>query len=525
VEETWEKAIGVVSEKLSSYKGDEIAVICCSETTNEDNYILQKLARAVLGTNNIDHAGRLGYIPSPGRGESPKFIDRIADAQCIFAIGTDPTSSQPVIGVEVKRAQENGAKIIIAGTYRSGLCRIADAWLQNRPGTELILLGGIMKVIIDEKLAGKNAGGYDSLKKVLAGLDMDKVEEVTGVPVEQIKEAARIYTGAESAMTLYGEGVTQQSAGNRIVSALMNLALLTGNTESGVNPVIGMNNVQGACDMGVMPGYSPGYKPLKKHGMSFDEMLAALDEGKIKATYIIGDDPRLRGKLDKVEFVVAQNMFPSAVINDADVVLPSASLAEKDGTFTNTERRVQAVKKAVEPYENSKPDWWITCRIAQKMGGEGFSFRSAKGITAEIKKALSALEADKNPGFTELTYNIPAAVTDKKYPLIISAVPGLYYFNAAAMDAGLGEFSILESEPRVTVSAEDAAGMGLSEGDGVKLVSKWGEVTAKVKVENNLPAGVLNLPAHFAYGLLNPAADPETGLPEYRACAVRLEKE
>ena len=503
VQESWDKALNTVAEKFGNYKGDEIAVINCSETTNEENYVLQKLARTVLGTNNIDHAARLGPVPVPGSGETKDYISKIAVMGCILTIGTDPTLSQPVIAVEIKRAVDNGGNLVVASPYRNGLCRSADVWLQYKPGTELVLIGGLMKAIEPAKAA-----------------------KVTGVPAEQIEEAAELYSRAKSAGVLYGEGILQQSGADMLIAALNDMATKAKKVKKpsiGVNPVIGTNNVQGACDVGVMPGYGPGYQPLEKPGLSFDEMITAIEKGKIKAAYIIGDDPRLKGKLGKLQFLAVQTMFLSSTAQNADVVLPAAALTEKQGTITGGDRVIRKVNKAVEPRGESKPDWWITSQIGKRMGGEGFTYRSAGGITSEIKKTVTA--AGENPvGVTEIDYKVSSVKANTEYPLVMITVPSLYYFNAAAMDVGLGEFSLLEGEPELVISPEDAAVMKLENGGEVKVASKWGSLPAKIKVKDTIPAGVVALPLHFAYDMLNPAADKATGLKEYGLCAVKLEK-
>ncbi|UCC17296.1 MAG: molybdopterin-dependent oxidoreductase, partial [Dehalococcoidales bacterium] len=275
VQGSWDKALDTVAEKLGTYKGDEIAVINCAETTNEENYVLKKLARTVLGTTNIDHAARLGRIPVRGRGETKDYISKISGMGCIFTIGTDPTLSQPVITVEIKRAVDNGGSLVVASTYRNGLCKSADVWLQYKPGTELVLIGGLMKAVEPAQAA-----------------------TITGVPADQIEEAAGLYAKAKSAGILYGEGILQQSGADILVSALNDMAAKAGKVKKpslGVNPVSGLNNIHGACDMGVMPGYGPGYQPVEKPGLSFDEIITAIEKGRIKAAYIIGDDSRLKG--------------------------------------------------------------------------------------------------------------------------------------------------------------------------------------------------------------------------------------
>lgn len=503
VQESWEKVLNTVAEEFGKYKGNEIAVINCSETTNEDNYVLHKLARTVLGTNNIDHAARLGRVPAPGRGEITDYISKIAGTGCIFTIGTDPTLSQPVIAVEIKRAVDNGGKLIVASPYLNGLCKSADVWLQYKPGTELVLIGGLMKAIEPAKAA-----------------------KITGVRAEQIEEAAGLYKSAKSAGILYGEGVLQQAGADILVSALNDMATKAGKVKRpslGVNPVSGMNNVQGACDMGVMPDYSPGYQPVDNPGLSFDEMVTAIEKGRIKAVYIIGDDSRLKGKLDKLQFLVSQTMFLSSTAQDADVVLPSAAITEKQGTVTSGDHVTRKVNKAVEPRGESKPDWWITCQIGKRMGGEGFSFRSAAGITSEIKKKVM-IAREGHVKSTDIDYKTSTVKTTKDYPLMLITIPSLYYFDAAAMDVGLGEFSILEGEAELAVSPTDAAAMKLENGSEAKLASKWGSLSVKVKVKNSVPAGVVTLPLRFSYDLLNPATNRVSCLKEYGLCAVKLEK-
>ncbi|MFC1946916.1 molybdopterin-dependent oxidoreductase [Chloroflexota bacterium] len=503
VQESWDKALDAVAEKLGNYKGDEIAVINCSEITNEDNYVLQKLARTVLGTNNIDHAARLGRIPVPGRGESKDYISGIANTGCILTIGTDPILSQPVIAVEIKRAVDNGGRLVVASPYRNGLCKSADVWLQYKPGTELVLIGGLMKAV-----------------------DTAKAARITGVPAEQIEEAAGLYAKAKSSGILYGEGILQQSGADNLISALYDMAAKARKVKKpslGVNPVSGLNNIQGACDMGVMPGYGPGYQAVEEPGLSFDEMITAIEKGRIKAAYIIGDDPRLKGRLDKLQFLAVQSMFLSSVAQNADVVLPAAALTEKQGTVTGGDRVTRKVNKAVEPRGDSKPDWWITCQIGKRMGGEGFTYRSAGGITTEIKKTVT-MTGENQVGITEIDYKASAVKANNDYPLMLITVPSLYYFNAAAMDIGLGEFSLLEGEPELVISPDDAAAMKLENGSEAKLVSKWGELPVKLKVKNTVPVGVTALPLHFAYDVLNPAADKVSGLKEYGLCAVKLEK-
>jgi formate dehydrogenase alpha subunit len=590
VEATWDEALDAAAGGLARYSGEEVAVICCAECTNEENYLLQKLARVVLGTNNIDHYARLCQAPtiaglshSLGNGVMTNSIAEIKNTSCVLAIGIDPGSSQPVVGVEVKRAVNNdGAKLIVANPYPIGLCRDADLWLPYRPGTEAVLLGGIMKAIIDEWLVDisfirERCDGFDSLMESLASLDLDSVAEVTGVSPSRVREAARLYATTKPACILYGEGLTQQYHGSDNVLAVANLALLTGNigrSSAGVNPVVGLNNVQGACDMGVMPDFYPGYQPAAEAankqrfeatwgsalnsvpGLTLTEILHEIGQGRIKAAYVIGDDPVLRGKLDGLEFLVVQGMFPSSVSQTADVVLPAASFVEKEGTFTNAERRIQLVRQAIPLIGSSQPDWWIICQLARRLGSKGFDFNEPADIMAEIGDTVpiyqgvsyrrlekgslqwpcAASQRDGTPilyretfnggraRFTALQYNPSPRATDADYPLLLTTEPSLYYFHAGAMDVGLGEFSILDGGARVVVNPDDAARLEVNNGEAVRVVSRQGEVVAEVEVNRLLPAGVVSMPLHFAHGIVNSAIDPVSKIPEYKVCAVRLER-
>ena len=590
LEASWDKALETVADRIGKYNGDEIAVISCAESTNEDNYVLQKFARAVLGTNNIDSYARLCQAPTVSGlsrnldyGAATNSITGIQDADCIFTIGIDTGNSQPVLGVEIRRAVNNGARLVVANPRSTVLSQTADLWLQYRPGTDIVLLGGIIKVIIDEGLADasfidERCDGFDSLKESLERLAPDYVEKVTGVPRSQVMEAARIYATAGTACIIYGEGLTRQNHGSDSVSAIANLALLTGNigkSSAGILPAAGMNNAQGAGDMGIMPDFYPGYQPVADDtirqkfeaawgavlspapGLTLAEILDGIQQGKIKAAYIIGDDPVLHGRLKSLDFLVVQAMFPSPPGRNADVVLPAASLAEKEGTFTSAERRIQPVHRAIEPNGGSKPDWWITCQVARKMGGKGFDYTESREIMDEINATVPvyggvsyrALEEggvqwpctpDRSEGtavlyengsagekarFTVLEYKRPAEVVDADYPLILTGEPSLYYFNNGAMEAGLGAFSGLAGEARVTLNPGDAAGQGITDGEVVRVVSNQGSIDARVKVAGALPAGVVGMPYHLMSGIVNPELDPDSKTPDYSVCVVRLEKQ
>jgi len=359
-----------------------------------------------------------GLVTSFGSGAMTNSIREIGDAACIFAIGTNTSEAHPVIALEIKRAVFNGGKLIVVNPREIDLVRFADLWLRQRSGTDVPLLMGMMRVIVDEGLLDsafieERCENFDAFKESLKNFDLDSVERITGVPKEKIVEAARMYATNKPATILYAMGITQHSHGTDNVIATANLAMLTGNIgkpSTGVNPLRGQNNVQGACDLGALPNVYTGYQAVADSavrekfekawgcslnpspGLTLTEMFDAAHKGQIKAVYLIGENPILsdpdanhvKESLEALEFLVVQDIFLSETAQLADIVLPSTSFAEKDGTFTNTERRVQRVRKAIEPVGDSKTDWWITCQIARRMGAGGFQFEHPSQIMDEI---------------------------------------------------------------------------------------------------------------------------------------------
>ncbi|MEK7777591.1 MAG: formate dehydrogenase subunit alpha, partial [Chloroflexota bacterium] len=438
IEATWEEALDLVASKLANYKGDQFAGLASAKCTNEENYLIQKFTRTVMGTNNVDHCARLCHAPSVaglaqtlGGGAMTNSISDIGQAACILAIGTNTTSAHPVIGLEVIRAVRNGAKLIVANPKEIDLCRFGNLWLRHRPGTDVALLMGMMRVIVEDGLLDsafieRRCENFAAFRESLGSFTLDFVERITGVPQDKIVEAARLYATSNPAAILYAMGITQHSHGTDNVLAISNLALLTGNIGkpgSGVNPLRGQNNVQGSCDMGALPNVYSGYQRVddpevrrkfetawgsslsSSPGLTLTEILNAAYQRQIKALYIVGENPALsepcarhaQGALEELEFLVVQDIFLSDTARHAHVVLPAVSFAEKDGTFTNTERRVQRIRKAIEPVGASRPDWWITCQIATRLGGKGFNFSHP----AEILEEAAAL----TPSYRGISYN------------------------------------------------------------------------------------------------------------------------
>lgn len=536
-----------------------------------------------------------GLATSFGSGAMTNSVNEIEDTACIFAIGTNTTASHPVIGLKVKKAVQKGAKLIVANPRKIDLCRFATLWLQQRPGTDVVLLMGMMRVIVDEGLLDmsfieQRCHDFDVFKESLQNFDLDFVGKITGVPQEKIAEAARIYATNKPATILYCMGITQHTHGTDNVFALANLAMLTGNIgkpSTGVNPLRGQNNVQGACDMGALPNVYPGYQRVNdpavrqrfetawgcslcdSPGLTLTEILEAAHRGQIKALYVIGenlllsepDARHVEEALRALDFLVVQDIFLTETARLADVVLPAATFAEKDGTFTNTERRIQLVRKAIEPVGNSRPDWWIICELAKRMGAKGFDFNHPSEIMKEIASltpiyggiSYERLENGglqwpcptvEHPGtpilhterfltpdgkgrFMPLEYKPPAETPDEEYPLILTTERSLYHYHGTLTRKVEG-LNTLRAKELVEVNPNDANALGIADGEVVRVISRRGEVTARVKVTNDSPPGVVTMSFHFAESptntLTNPALDPVAKIPEFKVCAVRIEK-
>ena len=599
-EATWDEALDLVAARLSQYKGDEIAVISSAKCTNEENYVIQKLARAVLGTNNIDHCARLchsptvtGLVRSFGSGAMTNSINDIGAAGTILAIGTNTTSAHPIIGFEVKIAVRKGARLVVANPREIELARYAELWLRHRPGTDVALLMGMMRVIVAEGLLDldfitERCENFDAFKDSLDNFKLGRVAGITGVPEAKIAEAARLYATRKPATILYAMGITQHSHGTDNVMAVANLAMLTGNIGkpgAGVNPLRGQNNVQGACDLGALPNVYPGYQavtdpvvrakfealwgcPLPAApGLAVTEMIEQAG-AKIRAAYIIGENPALsepdashaQEKLAQLDFLVVQDIFLSETARLADVVLPGTSFAEKDGTFTNTERRVQRVRKAIAPVGNSRPDWLVACQIGKRMGGKGFNFNHPGEIMAEISTlnpsyggiSYERLESGslqwpcptpEHPGtpilhtreftrgrgyFIPLEYKPPRELPDDEYPLLLTTGRSLFHWHTGTVSRRVAGLNAFLGEGLVEINPDDARALAITDGETVKISSRRGAITAKARVTEVSPPGVVFMTFHFAESpanvLTNPAADPVAKIPEYKVCAVKIEK-
>ena len=582
---------------------DYFGFIASAKCTNEDNYVMQKFARAAMGTNNVDHCARLchaptvtGLVQSFGSGAMTNSIDEVRNSKCFFAIGTNTTSAHPIIANRINEAVRKGAKLIVANPREIDLCKWADLFLQFNPGTDVPLMMGMAKIIVDEGLADaafiqERCEGFDEFKKSLDRFPLDEVERITGVPREKIVEAARMYASNSPASILYAMGVTQHSHGTDNVLATANLALLTGNVgkeSSGVNPLRGQNNVQGACDVGSLPNVYPGYQRVHvpeikekfetawgtalsgKAGLAMTEMFNVAHEGKLKAIYLVGENPVLSDAdanhiteaIQKLDFFVVQDIFLTETAEMADVVLPATSFAEKDGTFTNTERRVQRVRKVINPRGESRGDWEIVSEVARRMGVDGFDFKDSSAVLDEIASVspiyggihFDRIETvglqwpctDRNhPGtkylhsegfatgnkkgqFKSLVYKPPMELPDDEYPLVLTTERSLYHYHTGTMTRRVKGLNVLRRNELVEINPKDAAMLGIEDGDTVRVTSRRGEVETEARVTEVSPVGVVSMTFHFAESptnqLTNNALDPESKIPETKVCAVRIEK-
>jgi len=523
-------------------------------------------------------------------------IGEIVDSACILAVGTNTTVAHPVLAVEVKKAVRKGAKLIVANPKEIDLCRHAHIFLQHRPGSNVALLMGMMRVIVDEGLMDaafieERCEGFEEFRQSLESYTSDFVEQTTGVPWEKIAEAARCYAANGPASILYAMGVTQHTHGTDNVMATANLAMLTGNMgkpSTGVNPLRGQNNVQGACDMGGLPNVYPGYQKVVDPkiqakfeaawgcslsgtpGLTHTEIFDAAHDGKIQAMYVVGENPILseanakhvKQSIEKLKFLVVQDIFLTETAELADVVLPAATFAEKDGTFTNTERRVQRVRRAIGPVGDAQTDWWITCRIAQRMGAAGFDFSNAEEIMQEIASltpsyggiSYQRLEngglqwpcpAADHPGtpilhserfaapsgkgrFVPLQYKPPAEVPDDRYPLVLTTDRSLFHFHTSSMTGKVAGLMTLDREELLRIHPADALKLKIDDGEMVRLSSRRGNVKVRANVTDICPPGVVSTTFHFPDAPINeltsPALDPVAKIPETKVCAVRVAK-
>ena len=603
-EADWEEALDVVSKKLASikgqYGGDALGVLASARITNEDNYIAQKFARAVLKTNNVDHCARLchastvaGLAAAFGSGAMTNPMADVFNSDVILITGSNPTENHPVMSSFIKRTVASGkTKLIVVDPRDIAIAKFAEIKLTQRLGTDVCWINGMMRMIIEENLHDRTfvrerTEGFEELKRAVEKYTPEYVETVAGIPKNDLIDAARLYAKAPAAGIVYCMGITQHSTGTDNVKSLANLAMLCGNmgiAGGGVNPLRGQNNVQGACDMGALPNVFSGYQPVTdpnarksmesawnveglpdKAGRTVTQMLPMAHRKLIKAMYIIGENPMVSDPdlnhteecLKQLDFLVVQDIFLTETAKLADVVLPAASFAEKNGTFTNTERKVQRVRKAVEPPGAARRDWQITCDIAARMG-YAMAYDDARSIFDEIAgitpsyKGISYDRIEKDglhwpcpspdhPGtpilhvghftrgkglFHAVEYLPPAEVPDNDYPLFLTTGRILYHYHTGTMTMKTDGLNAIAPECFVEISEEDARRHGVSDGKTVQVKTRRGDILARARVTRHIRQGTVFIPFHYAQAAANrlthAALDPVCGIPELKACAAKL---
>jgi formate dehydrogenase alpha subunit len=537
-----------------------------------------------------------GLAASFGSGAMTNSIAELEDSDCILVTGSNTTETHPVIATFMKRAARlKNKSIIVIEPRRIDLVKHAALWLRQRPGTDIAVINGLMNLIIQENLHDQayiteRTENFEALKETVAKYTPEYVEQISGVPAADLRRAARMYGQAKAAAIVYAMGITQHTVGTDNVKTLANLAMLCGNVGiagGGVNPLRGQNNVQGACDMGGLPNVFSGYQPVTDAnarakmeaawgvknlpdwvGLTMTGMVPAISEGKIKALYIVGENPvisdpdsdHLVKAFQKLDFLVVQDIFLTETAQLADVVFPAATFAEKDGTFSNTERRVAPVHQVIPPLGDSRPDWQIIAELSRRLGYP-MDYADPEAIFEEIRQVTPSyagityarLEAEgglqwpcpttDHPGtvylhrgqfsrgkgaFFAIEHRDPAEMPDADYPLVMTTGRLLYQYHTGTMSRRAPGLEGKAPECQVEITAADAARYGIVDGERVRVKSRRGELVAQALVSPKAVAGTIFIPFHFHEAAVNKltiaALDPVAKIPEYKVCAVNIEK-
>ncbi|CQD38715.1 formate dehydrogenase subunit alpha [Yersinia mollaretii] len=607
---SWDEAIEFASSKLRAIKekyGPEAIMHTGSSRGpgNETNYVMQKFARAVTGSNNIDCCARVCHGPSVaglqvtlGNGAMSNSICEIEDTKCILVFGYNAADSHPIVARRILKAKEKGAKVIVCDPRHIETARIADLWLPLKNGSNMALVNAFANVLITEELYDKDyvsryTEGFDEYREIVAKYTPEYVESITGLPAQTIREAMRIYAAAPSATILWGMGVTQWGQGVDVVKGLSGLALLTGNLgrpNVGVGPVRGQNNVQGACDMGALPNMYPGYQPVTdpatlakfakawgvpslsdKIGYSLTDVPHKVKEGKIKANYVMGEDPlqtepdlsMMREAFSELELLIVQDIFMTKTAAEADVIFPATSWGEHEGVYSAADRGFQRFEKAVDAQGDVKPDWEIISLMATALGYP-MKYHNTKEIWDELRELcplyygatyekmaglgyipwpcttedspgtpwLYAGNKFDRPGGKGLLFasewRAPMELVDDAYPLVLCTVREVGHYSCRSMTGNCSALQTLADEPGyVQISPQDADKMQLRDQQLVWVESRRGKVITRVSVSERINVGAVYMTYQWWIGACNELTldhlDPISKTPEYKYCAVKLE--
>lgn len=598
----WDEALDLVHRRLleltATHGPDSLMFLSSAKVSNEENYLLMKLARAGYGTNNIDHCARLchsstvtGLVETLGSGAMTNTVACLDETDLVLVVGSNTTEQHPLIGSRILQAVQRGCRLIVADGRKIKLASHADLHLRHRNGTDVALLNGIMQQILELGLENRGfidarTENFPALQQSLAAFTPDRVAVITGLRADEITAAARMLGSANRAMLFYAMGITQHSHGVDNVRAVSNLALLTGNlgeAGTGVNPLRGQNNVQGACDMGALPDVYTGYQKVadamarqrfstawgrpapETPGLMATRAFDAAIAGRVRGYFILGENPLLSEAnqahvataLAGLDFLVVIDIFPTETSALADVVLPAACYAEKDGTFTSTERRVQRCRRAIAPPGQARADWEI---LSQLLGRCGLAadYTGPERIMTEIAAitpsyggiSYARLEGgglqwpcpdQDHPGtpilhrqqctrgrgrFSPVDYRPSQELPDAVYPLLLNTGRTGMHWHTGTMTRRSHLLDREEPGAFIEIHPEDAARHAIHDRQQVRVASRRGEIKVRAMVTDRVPPGQVFLPFHFAEGaanaLTNNALDPESGIPEFKVCAVRV---
>ncbi len=601
---SWDEALKFVARRfkeiIAEHGADKVGGFSSSRCSNEENFLLAKWVRCAVGSNNVDNCARVCHAPtvaglatSLGAGAATNSLEQMTDIDTIFIIGSNTTEAHPIVSLYLKQAIRKGARVVVADPRRIWFAERSDVWLNLKPGSNIALLNGLIRIILENgwentQFIENRTEGFAELKAKVEEYDLDRVEKLTGVTGEKLVEAARLYAQAEKSMIVYGLGITEHLTGTENAMAIANLALVCGQIgrpSTGIMALRGQNNVQGASDLGPLPTHLPGYQPLndpasrekfekawsvpikEQAGLKSVEMLDECAKGKFKALYILGEDPahtdpdihHVRKALENIEFLVVQDIFPTETTKYADVVLPGASFAEKDGTFTNGERRVQRIRRAVEPVAGLA-DWEVTCRISTLMGYP-MSYSHPSEIMDEIASLVPSYggisyprieekgiqwpcptmdhpgtktlytETFPRPGglaqFMVLDHLGSGEVPDDEYPLVLITGRRREHYNNGSQTRHSIGINDLVPEELVEISPEDASSLGIDERGWVKISSRRGEIKVRARITERSQRGNVFMSFHHQDTLTNILTSGHrcriSGTPEYKSCAVLIE--
>ena len=612
-EVSWDEALDYTTDRLVEiYRrdgADAMAVYCCAKATNEDNYLLQKLFRALFRSNNVDHCTRLCHAGSVvalqmalGSSAMSNTAAEVIHSDVFLVTGSNTAETHPIIALQMKAAVANhGAKLIVVDPRRVEMVNWATLWLPEKPGTDVPLFSAMAHVIIKERLYNQDfidrrTEGFEDFRKSVEQSTPEYAEAISGVNRNLIVDAARMYATAKNAAIYWALGIPEHSHGTDNAMSLIHLALLTGQIGrkgTGLNPLRGQNNVQGASDSGAMPWQYPGYQRVddeasarkfeqawniepgglnRRLGLTTTEIMSAVRPGGVRALHIMGENPMMsepnlnhtRHMIEQLEFLVAQDLFINESGAYADVFLPAASWAEKEGTFTNTDRRVQRVRKALEPRGQSRPDWEIICDLAgriEKKLGRGqtafWAYQNPAEVLEEMGRVVPEYAGvkyrrieeqgiqtpvwdDNHPGtpflfaesfprgrgkFYDIEYVPSVEMPDEEYPFILTTGRLLEHWHGGTLTRH-SKLDELYPEARIEINPADAARLKVEDGEAVRVSSRRGSIVLRAWVTQRTTVGVVFIPMHFAEAAANlltiDALDPLAKIPEYKACAVRV---